>query len=207
MDRFLEMKFTKSPSSGDGVKTSQMLWGTELLSAIKHWVAPLKKRYWFPSQLLYATDNKSSKTPNTHFRGTKHVLPLWGCQLILVRNHFKFSPVREFHYCILVHLNPFSRTVSNRPSEHLWAALTYITSFFKTVHYFLSLFTCSPSHSEPPWGDFAACFGIRVVPTFEILLISKWRVKNMKGVGEMLPNVVDGQWNQNLPMKITCNRI
>ena len=27
MDRFLEMRFTKSPSTEDGVKASQMLWG------------------------------------------------------------------------------------------------------------------------------------------------------------------------------------
>ena len=94
--------------------------------------------------------------------------PFWWCQLILLRNHFKFSPVRVFHYCILVHLNPFSRTVSNRPSEHLWAALTYITSFFKIVHYFLPLLTCSHSHPGPPRGYFAACFGNTAVLTFEI---------------------------------------
>ena len=30
MDMFLEMKLTKSPSTEDGVKTSQMLWGIQL---------------------------------------------------------------------------------------------------------------------------------------------------------------------------------
>lgn len=45
MDMFLEMKLTKSPSTEDGVKTSQTLWGIQLQNAIKPWVAPLKKRY------------------------------------------------------------------------------------------------------------------------------------------------------------------
>ena len=112
--------------------------------------------------------SKSSKTPNTFFRQTKHVLAFLWCQLILLRNHLKFSPVREFHDCILVHLNPFSRTVSNRPSEHLWAALTYITSFFKIVHYLPPLFTCSHSYLGPPRGYFAACFCNTAVLTFEI---------------------------------------
>lgn len=45
IDMFLEMKLTKSPSTEDGVKTSQMLWGVQLQNVIKPWVAPLKKRY------------------------------------------------------------------------------------------------------------------------------------------------------------------
>lgn len=44
-DMFLEMKLTKSPSTEDGVKTSQMLWGVQLQNVIKPWVAPLKKGY------------------------------------------------------------------------------------------------------------------------------------------------------------------
>lgn len=63
---FLEMKLTKSPSTEDGVKTSQMLWGVQLQNVIKPWVAPLKKRYWFPSHSVYATDKQV-------FQNTKHI--------------------------------------------------------------------------------------------------------------------------------------
>ena len=74
MDMFLEMKLTKSLSTEDGVKTSQMLWGIQLQNAIKPWVAPLKKGIDFPVTQYMLQTSKSSKTPNTFFRQTKHVL-------------------------------------------------------------------------------------------------------------------------------------
>ena len=74
MDMFLEMKLTTSLSTEDGVKTSQMLWGIQLQNAIKPWVAPLKKGIDFPVTQYMLQTSKSSKTPNTFFRQTKHVL-------------------------------------------------------------------------------------------------------------------------------------
>lgn len=63
---FLEMKLTKSPSTEDGVKTSQMLWGVQLQNVIKPWVAPLKKGYWFPSHSVYYRQVSLPKH-QTHF--------------------------------------------------------------------------------------------------------------------------------------------
>lgn len=101
----LEMKLTKSPSTEDGVKTSQMLWGVQLQNVIKPGGTFKERGIDFPVTQYTLQTSKSSKH-QTHFQTDKACFGLLMVSVILLRNHFKFSPVREFHYCIFSSFKP-----------------------------------------------------------------------------------------------------